>query len=161
MLRSRGLLSAAVVIAAFDLDDVCALLALMLRRESMRVNVGLGEGAPPATTARQLPAARRAARLGQPPTARHAGHGGPRSQYVSSKNLVKNRGATEQSPITSARLPKLSWSVRPRPLSIVSSPPGYGSQRSSRLIWRGTHETRRASWPDGLDRPEISSLAVA
>jgi hypothetical protein len=33
MLRSRGLLSATVVVAALDPDDVGALLALMLRRE--------------------------------------------------------------------------------------------------------------------------------
>jgi hypothetical protein len=33
MLRSRGLLSAAVVVTALDLDDVGALLALMFRRE--------------------------------------------------------------------------------------------------------------------------------
>jgi hypothetical protein len=35
------------------------------------------------------------------------------------------------------------------------------SQRSSRLIRRGSQETRRASWRGGLDRPEISSRAVA
>jgi len=65
MLRSRGHPSASVVVAAFDLDDVRALPALMLRRESVRVHVSLGEAAPPATTTRQ------------PPAARHAGHGGP------------------------------------------------------------------------------------
>jgi hypothetical protein len=33
MLRSRGLLSAVVICAAFDCDDVRALLALMFRRK--------------------------------------------------------------------------------------------------------------------------------
>ena len=35
------------------------------------------------------------------------------------------------------------------------------SQRSSRLIRRGPHETRRASWRGGIGRPEISNRAVA
>ena len=62
MLRSRGLLSAAVVVPAFDLDDVGAVLALMRCRQSVRVHVGLGEAAPATTSACQPPAVR-AARL--------------------------------------------------------------------------------------------------
>jgi len=64
MLRSRGHSPAAVVVAALDRDDVGALLAPMLLRESMRVYLRLGEGAPPATTTRHPPAVRRATRLG-------------------------------------------------------------------------------------------------
>jgi hypothetical protein len=64
-LRSRCHSPASVVVAAFDLDDVRAVLALMLRRESACVHVTLGAAAPPATTTRE------------PPAVRHAGHGGP------------------------------------------------------------------------------------
>jgi hypothetical protein len=78
VLRSRGLLSVAVVIAPFDLNDVRAHLALMLRRESVRVHVSLGKGPPSVTTARHPPAVRRAARLGQPPAEYHLGQGSPR-----------------------------------------------------------------------------------
>jgi len=63
--RSRGHPPAPVVVAAFDLDDVRAPLALMIRRESVRVHVSLGEAAPQATTTHH------------PPAVRHAGHGGP------------------------------------------------------------------------------------
>lgn len=51
MLRLRGYLSTVVILATLDLDDVRTLLALMLRRESMRVHVSLGKAAPLATTA--------------------------------------------------------------------------------------------------------------
>jgi len=40
LLRSRGCVSAAV--AAFDLDDVDAALAPMLRREQLRLHVSIG-----------------------------------------------------------------------------------------------------------------------
>ena len=67
MLGPRRHFTTTVIVAAFDFDDVRALLALMLRRETMRVHVGLGESAPPATTTHQ------------PPAVCHAGHGGPRA----------------------------------------------------------------------------------
>ncbi len=65
MLQSRDYPTAAVVVAALDLDEVHAALALMFRRKSMRVHVSVAEAAPPTTTTRQ------------PPALRHAGHGGP------------------------------------------------------------------------------------
>jgi len=68
MLRSGVLPSAAVAVPTFDLDDVGALLALMLRSESVCVHVSLGEATRAATTACQPPAVRRAARLSQPRT---------------------------------------------------------------------------------------------
>jgi len=77
MLRSRGHSPVAVVVEALDLHDVGALLAPMLLRESMRVHLRLGEGAPPATTTRHQPAVRRAARPGKPPAVCHVGQGSP------------------------------------------------------------------------------------
>ena len=77
MLRLRVQSPAAVVVAALDLDDVGALLAPMLLRESMRIHLRLGEGALPATTTRHPPAVRRAARLDQPPVVCHVGQGSP------------------------------------------------------------------------------------
>ena len=74
MLWLRGYLSTVVILATLDLDDVRTLLALMLRRESMRVRVSLGKAAPLATTACETPAVR-GARLGQTPAVCHVGQG--------------------------------------------------------------------------------------
>ena len=74
MRRSRGDLPGVVIVAALDLHGVGAVLALMLGREKLRLHVRLGMGAPPATTTREPPSVRRAARPAQTP-APHEDHG--------------------------------------------------------------------------------------
>jgi len=62
--------------------------------------------------------------------------------------------------------PRCAWAPPPRATPHAASAPATPATStrcvlSSRLIWRRNHETRRASWRGGLDRPEISSRVVA
>lgn len=56
MLRLGSQGTPAVIIAALDRHDVCALLAPMFHREQLRFKVGAGVAAPLATTACETPA---------------------------------------------------------------------------------------------------------